>query len=139
MTKPEDELEEFKLPKTLSSKVSATAIELGVDPGEALGRIIESSDQKDEKLKRQSDAAAIKVGTVAPRTPAWARLAGPVAWVVLGLTVFVFVAPFFAYAAIPDLEASQRAEQISTWATHVLAAVVGFSSSVLAYYFGKAQ
>ena len=71
-----------------------------------------------------------------PQSPLWLGLVRPFGWGILGLVAVVIVIPFVVIAAEGQLDAEVRVEKLLTWATHVLAPVVGFASTVVAYFFG---
>jgi hypothetical protein len=100
-------------------------------------------DQAQDKTKPTAQLVAealnlpaSDVTAVAPRTREWARLAGPFGWFVLCVSAMIFLLPFFLIAGIDGLEPMERIDAATNWGTHVLAAVVGFTASVVAYFFG---
>jgi hypothetical protein len=130
----EDRRRRVDLPPTLAAKVKELAGALDVGEGQALARAIDKAQPKD--LTEEAPTPAEMVDG-APRTKLWARLASPFGWFVVGILAFSFVAPFFLISGLAGLDPATRVDKLLTWATHVLAPIVGLASAVITYFFGR--
>lgn len=128
----------YELSHGAVDQLQGLASKLKVNEGEALARALNAALAGDTaKLTEGAPEHVVAKGNAAPRTVTWARLSSPFAWTLMGILAFTLIAPFVFISAVAGLSPELRVEKLLTWATHVLAPVIGVASAVVTYFFGR--
>lgn len=128
----------YELSKGAVDQLQELASKLKVHEGEALARALNAALVGDAgRLTEGAPAQVVAKEDAAPRTVTWAHLISPFAWTLIGILAFTLIAPFVFISAVAGLSPELRVEKLLTWATHVLAPVIGVAGAVVTYFFGR--